>query len=97
MTSDGPSAGPAPEPKPAPSKRRRTPSGDLVDPAANAVWSIVSYVLSGIVFWGVIGWLLDRWLLDSATSGRVIFLPIGVVLGAVAGGYLGYMRFLHIS
>jgi hypothetical protein len=97
MTSDGPSSRPAPEPPPTSKTRRRAPAGDLADPAANAAWSIVSYVLSGIVFWGVIGWLLDRWLLDQATTGRVVFLPIGVVLGAAAGGYLGYMRFLHSS
>lgn len=55
-----------------------------VDPMA-----MISYLLSGILLYGGIGWLLDRWL--GFTS---LFLPIGVVLGVIAGGYLGYMRFL---
>jgi ATP synthase protein I len=56
-----------------------------VDPMA-----LISYLISGIVLYGGIGWLLDRWLdFDS------LFLPIGVVLGVAAGGYLGYMRFLR--
>lgn len=82
---------------PSASPRRAAPgrSFDPDDTSSNAAWSIVSYVLSGILFWGAVGWLLDRWLLDSSSTGTVVFLPIGVVLGAVAGGYLGYQRFLH--
>ena len=51
--------------------------------------ALISYLISGIVVYGGVGWLLDRWLgFDS------LFLPIGVVFGVAAGGYLGYMRFL---
>lgn len=71
----------------------------LGDPSANAAWSIISYLLSGILFWGGLGWLLDRWLFDGGagdpSGATVVFLPIGVLLGAVAGGYLGYKRYLH--
>ena len=28
----------------------------------NALWSIVGYLLSGLLIWGGIGWGLDRWL-----------------------------------
>jgi ATP synthase protein I len=56
-----------------------------IDPMA-----LISYLLSGMVLYGGLGWLLDRWLgFDS------LFLPIGVVFGVAAGGYLGYMRFLR--
>lgn len=85
----------SPSSPPAKSAAKRQFSTD--DTSSNAAWSIVSYVLSGILFWGAVGWFLDRWLLDSATSNRAILLPIGVVLGAVAGGYLGYQRFLHAT
>lgn len=70
---------------------------NLGDPSANAAWSIISYILSGILFWGALGWLLDRWLFDGGAddSTTVVFLPIGVLLGAAAGGYLGYQRYLH--
>lgn len=66
----------------------------LGDPSANAAWSIISYLLSGILFWGLLGWLLDRWLFDPSNP-TVVFLPAGVLLGAAAGGYLGYQRYLH--
>jgi len=56
-----------------------------VDPMA-----LISYLISGILVYGGLGWLLDRWLDHES-----LFLPIGVVLGVAAGGYLGYMRFLR--
>lgn len=56
-----------------------------VDPMA-----LISYLISGIVVYGGVGWLLDRWLGFAS-----LFLPIGLVLGVAAGGYLGYMRFLR--
>ena len=68
----------------------RTP--DPVEPSSRPVdpMALISYLISGIVVYGGLGWLLDRWL--GFTS---LFLPIGVVLGVAAGGYLGYMRFLR--
>lgn len=52
--------------------------------------ALISYLISGMLVYGGLGWLLDRWL--GFTS---LFLPIGLVLGVAAGGYLGYMRFLR--
>lgn len=66
----------------------------LVDPGADAAWGIISYLLSGILFWGLAGWLLDYWLFDPA-SDTTIFRAAGVLVGTAAGGYLGYMRFLQ--
>lgn len=76
----------------APSKRTR--HDDLAAPGSSAAWSIISYILSGILFWGGLGWLLDNWLFDADTS---VFLPCGVLVGTAAGGYLGYMRFLQLT
>lgn len=50
---------------------------------ANLYWSIVSYLLSGLLFWGGVGWLVDLWLGKDA-----VFLPIGLLLGIVAAMYL---------
>jgi len=66
----------------------------LVDPGADAAWSIISYILSGILFWGVLGWWLDGLVFDPS-SDTTLFLPAGVLIGTAAGGYLGYMRFLQ--
>lgn len=52
-----------------------------------AAWNIVSYLLSGLIFWGGAGWLLDRWL------GTKIFLLVGLVLGAAASLYLIWLRY----
>jgi F0F1-type ATP synthase assembly protein I len=69
---------------------------DLGDPATGAAWSIISYILSGILFWGGLGWLLDRWLIDP-TGDTKLFTPIGVIVGTAAGAYLGYMRYLQVT
>jgi ATP synthase protein I len=61
------------------------PSTPPVDPMA-----LISYLISGMIVYGGAGWLIDRWL--GYTS---LFLPIGLLLGVAAGGYLGYMRFLR--
>lgn len=50
---------------------------------ANLAWSIVSYLLSGLLVWGGVGWLLDRWLGKEA-----LFLPVGLLFGMVAAMYL---------
>jgi F0F1-type ATP synthase assembly protein I len=51
-------------------------------------WSIVSYLLSGILVWGGVGWLLDRWIGTEA-----LFTVIGILGGCGLGIYLGYVRF----
>ncbi|WP_203885215.1 AtpZ/AtpI family protein [Planotetraspora kaengkrachanensis] len=68
------------------SEQERTPESDGRD-FADAAWSIPSYVLSGILVWGGLGWLLSRWTDVHA------FIPIGVILGAVLGVYLVYLKY----
>jgi ATP synthase protein I len=51
-------------------------------------WAISSYLLSGILVWGGVGILIDR----LAGTPRV-FTAIGMVLGAVLGIYLVYVRY----
>jgi F0F1-type ATP synthase assembly protein I len=53
----------------------------------NALWSIVGYLLSGLLIWGGIGWGFDQWLDTS------YFLLIGLLLGAGASIYLVWLRF----
>lgn len=53
----------------------------------NALWSIVGYLLSGLLIWGGIGWGIDRWLDTS------YFLLVGLLLGAGASVYLVWLRF----
>ncbi len=58
----------------------RTPGG-LGDP-----WSIVAYLLSGMLLLGGAGWLLDRWL------GTSFLVPAGLLLGTALATYLIYVR-----
>lgn len=50
-------------------------------------WSILSYLLSGLIFYGGLGWLADRFFHTS------FWLPIGIILGAVASFYLVIKRY----
>jgi len=52
-----------------------------------ALWSIVGYLLSGLIIWGGIGWGFDKRL------GTNYFLLIGMLLGAGASIYLVWLRF----
>jgi F0F1-type ATP synthase assembly protein I len=52
-----------------------------------ALWSIVGYLLSGLLIWGGIGWGLDQWLNTK------YFLLGGLLLGAGASVYLVWLRF----
>lgn len=54
---------------------------------ANLAWSIVSYLLSGLLVWGGIGWLVDLWLGKDG-----VFLPIGLLLGMAGAMYLVVVR-----
>ncbi|MBX6166336.1 hypothetical protein [Thermobispora bispora] len=54
---------------------------------ADVMWSVPSYLLSGILVWGGIGWLLSRW------TGLQVLTPIGVVVGVVLAGYLVYVKY----
>ena len=50
-------------------------------------WAISVELLSAIAVWGGIGYLVDR-----LVGIERVFMPIGLVLGAVAGIYLIYLR-----
>ena len=49
-------------------------------------WAVISYLLSGVIFYGGIGWLLDRWL-GISPWGLIVFLLLGF-----AAGVLNVMR-----
>ena len=53
----------------------------------NAAFSIIGYLLSGLLFWGGVGWALDKWL------GTTYLLLVGLILGAGAALYLVWLRF----
>jgi F0F1-type ATP synthase assembly protein I len=52
-----------------------------------ALWSIMGYLLSGLLIWGGIGWALDHWLHTH------YLLLCGLLLGAGASIYLVWLRF----
>lgn len=53
----------------------------------NAFWTILGYMISGLLIWGGIGWGLDRWL------GTEYFLMGGLLLGMGSALYLIWLRF----
>jgi ATP synthase protein I len=53
----------------------------------NAMWSIVGYLLSGLLFWGGVGYGLDKWLDKS------FFTPVGLLVGISGAIYLVWLRF----
>lgn len=48
---------------------------------------IISYLITGLLFYGGLGWLAD-YLLHTT-----MWLPIGLILGAVLGIYLVIRRY----
>ncbi|RAY15757.1 hypothetical protein DPM19_08245 [Actinomadura craniellae] len=54
---------------------------------ADALWSVPSYLLSGMAIWGGAGWLLARW------TGLELFFPFGLVLGIGLAIYLVYVKY----
>lgn len=50
-------------------------------------WTVIAYLLSGLLLWGGIGVLLDRWL------GTSFLVLIGMLVGAVSAVYLVYIRY----
>jgi ATP synthase protein I len=63
-------------------------SGSRGPESPNPGWTIVSLILSGMLFWGGVGWLVDH-----LVGTERVFLPIGIILGMVAALYLVYVRF----
>jgi ATP synthase protein I len=50
--------------------------------------AISGTLLAGLVVWGFIGYLIDR-----LVGTPKVFTAIGMIVGAVAGGYLVYVRY----
>ncbi len=50
-------------------------------------WTIIAYLLSGLIVWGGGGWLLDRWL------GTRFFVLLGLLVGAATAIYIVYIRY----
>jgi ATP synthase protein I len=68
----------------------RVPPGEASEPLpVKAVdpYAVISYLLTGVIFYGGIGWLLDWWL---GTRG---FVAGGIVVGAAAGVSLVWLRY----
>lgn len=54
---------------------------------ADALWTIVGYMLSGLLFWGGAGYLADKYLNTTYLT------LIGVLLGMGGALYLIWLRF----
>ncbi len=54
---------------------------------ADALWTIVGYMLSGLLFWGGAGYLADKYFSTS------YFTLIGTLLGMGGALYLIWLRF----
>lgn len=48
---------------------------------------VFSLLVSGLAFYGGLGWLFDRW------QGTSWGLPVGIIVGAVAGVYMVIARY----
>jgi ATP synthase protein I len=55
----------------------------------NAAWTIVGYLLSGLLFWGGLGYAADKWLDTSYLT------LLGLLLGMGGAFYLLWLRFGH--
>lgn len=53
----------------------------------NALWTIVGYLLSGLIFWGGVGWAIDRWL------GTTLATLVGLLVGVSSSIYLIWLRY----
>jgi ATP synthase protein I len=52
-----------------------------------AMWSIVGYLISGLIIWGGIGWGVDSWLHTH------YFRLVGLLLGLGSSLYLVWLRY----
>jgi ATP synthase protein I len=53
----------------------------------SAIWTILGYLLSGLLFWGGVGYFADRFFNTSYLT------LIGVLMGMGGGLYLVWLRF----
>ena len=51
-------------------------------------WSIIGTLIAGLAVWGAIGFGIDR-----LVGFHALFLPIGLVIGAVGGVYIVVVRY----
>jgi ATP synthase protein I len=58
-----------------------------VNREADALWTIVGYMLSGLLFWGGAGYLADRYFDTTYLT------LIGVLVGMGGALYLVWLRF----
>ena len=56
-------------------------------------WVITGEMLAALLVWGGIGYLIDRLVWGEAR----VFTPFGMVLGAVLGIYLLWLRFVRVA
>ncbi len=54
---------------------------------ADALWSIVGYMLSGLIFWGGAGYFADQYF------GTTFLTLVGFLLGMGGALYLIWLRF----
>ena len=52
-------------------------------PSEGTGWSIVSYLVGGMLLYGGIGWLIGRWTHIEALTGVGIVLGIGLSLALI--------------
>jgi ATP synthase protein I len=56
-------------------------------PESDALWSIVGYMLSGLIFWGGVGYFADKYF----NTGYLTL--VGLLLGMGGAIYLIWLRF----
>lgn len=62
---------------------------DMAKQDDGAFWSIVAYLISGLVFWGGAGAVADHFLKTN------VLLLVGLLVGMIAGLGLIWMRFIR--
>lgn len=53
----------------------------------SAIWTILGYLLSGLLFWGGVGYFADRFFDTSYLT------LVGILMGMGGGLYLVWLRF----
>ncbi len=71
----------------APEEAPRGPARTAASREADDAWSVVSYLLSGLVVWGGAGWLVGLWVHSRVPIG------IGIIFGMTAALYLVWVRY----
>ncbi|HEY4898508.1 MAG TPA: AtpZ/AtpI family protein, partial [Candidatus Nanopelagicaceae bacterium] len=61
-----------------------------LDNSERAVWSILAYLVTGLVIWGGIGYAIDIWIGTSYYG-----IVTGLFLGLGSSLYLAWLRFVR--